>query len=132
MSHTQSFSITPDLGRFSSALCHAPVPRATYHVVRYTENSFHGWELNLPFLLKPSIDDARRTGSFQGTQEQWNNVWYVCTAFFAVGALVYALFASGELQPWAVAPAGGSSVAGGKRGVTNAAMSPDDDQSTKF
>ena len=32
------------------------------------------------------------------------NVWYVCAAFFAVGAIVYVMFASGELQPWAVPP----------------------------
>ena len=32
------------------------------------------------------------------------NVWYVCAAFFAVGAIVYVVFASGELQPWAVPP----------------------------
>ena len=33
-------------------------------------------------------------------------MWYVCTAFFAVGAIVYVIFASGELQPWAVPPSG--------------------------
>ena len=32
------------------------------------------------------------------------NVWYVCGVFFAVGAVVYVIFASGELQPWAVPP----------------------------
>ncbi len=39
---------------------------------------------------------------FQGTQEQWNNVWYVSTSFLAFGAVFYAVFGSGELQTWAV------------------------------
>lgn len=31
-------------------------------------------------------------------------MWYVCAGFFAFGAIVYLVFASGELQPWAIPP----------------------------
>lgn len=32
---------------------------------------------------------------------EWNNVFYLTTAIYAVGAIFYIIFGSGELQSWA-------------------------------
>ncbi|GAB6024780.1 hypothetical protein CHUAL_009906 [Chamberlinius hualienensis] len=36
----------------------------------------------------------------KGTQEEWNVLFYIGTTIYVVGAIVYAMFASGERQPW--------------------------------
>ncbi|XP_052772253.1 sialin-like [Mya arenaria] len=35
------------------------------------------------------------------TREQWQKVFYVAAAFYVFGAIFYAIFASGTVQPWA-------------------------------
>ncbi|KAK3105998.1 hypothetical protein FSP39_010513 [Pinctada imbricata] len=35
------------------------------------------------------------------TQEEWRRVFYVCAVFDLFGAIIFGLFASGEIQPWA-------------------------------
>ena len=39
---------------------------------------------------------------FQGTQEQWRNVFYLCAGLSLLGEVVYVLFASSEPQPWSL------------------------------
>ncbi|PVD36709.1 hypothetical protein C0Q70_03695 [Pomacea canaliculata] len=39
-----------------------------------------------------------------GTAEEWRHVFYVCAAVSVVGAMVYGVFAEGELQSWAAPP----------------------------
>ncbi|CAG5136811.1 unnamed protein product, partial [Candidula unifasciata] len=39
-----------------------------------------------------------------GTAEEWRNVFYVCAAVAAAGALIYFVLAEGSLQPWAIPP----------------------------
>ena len=59
---------------------------------------------------------------FQQTQVEWRRVFLIAAAVYLVGAVVFAVFASGELQPWGV-PKGAldiqsmdtSQTAGGKR-----------------
>lgn len=41
---------------------------------------------------------------FQATAEEWRHVFYVCAAVSVVGAMVYAIFAEGELHSWAAPP----------------------------
>ena len=38
----------------------------------------------------------------QGTQKEWQSVFYVCGAIFFVGWLVFTILARGEIQPWAI------------------------------
>lgn len=38
---------------------------------------------------------------YQGTQAEWRIVFFICSALYLFGGVVYLLFASGELQPWA-------------------------------
>ena len=40
------------------------------------------------------------------TKDEWQIVFYLAAGIYGVGALVYFLFASGELQPWAEIPMG--------------------------
>jgi len=35
------------------------------------------------------------------TREQWQQVFYVAAGFYVFGAIFFAIFASGEVQPWA-------------------------------
>lgn len=37
----------------------------------------------------------------QQTAEEWRNVFFVCFGFNILGIIIYALFASGEVQTWA-------------------------------
>ena len=37
----------------------------------------------------------------QGTQEEWQRVFYICGAVYAFGAVFYCTFAQGDEQPWA-------------------------------
>ena len=37
----------------------------------------------------------------QQTQEQWQTVFFICAGVYTFGTLVYVMFGSGELQPWA-------------------------------
>ncbi|XP_025084625.1 sialin-like isoform X3 [Pomacea canaliculata] len=39
-----------------------------------------------------------------GTAGEWRHVFYVCAAVSVVGAMVYGIFAEGELQSWAAPP----------------------------
>ena len=39
--------------------------------------------------------------AWQGTIEEWHVVFCISAAFCAVGMVVYLLFASDEIQPWA-------------------------------
>ncbi len=36
-------------------------------------------------------------------RHQWNKVWYISSAVYALGGLVFELFGTAEPQPWAVA-----------------------------
>ena len=38
---------------------------------------------------------------FQGTQAEWQNVFYLCCGILAAGLLAYLAMASGEMQDWA-------------------------------
>ena len=38
----------------------------------------------------------------QQTVEAWRTVFYLGAAVYAFGTIVYALFGSGEIQPWAM------------------------------
>ncbi|XP_025084611.1 sialin-like isoform X1 [Pomacea canaliculata] len=38
------------------------------------------------------------------TAEEWRHVFYVCASIYVAGAVVYGVFAEGELQSWAVPP----------------------------
>ena len=42
--------------------------------------------------------------SFQNTQAEWRNVFYVCAGFCMFGIIIFGLFATGELQEWAKDP----------------------------
>jgi len=37
----------------------------------------------------------------QGSREEWMNVFFICSGFYAFSTVVYALLASGVEQPWA-------------------------------
>ena len=37
----------------------------------------------------------------QRTQEEWQVVFYVAAAIYTVGAIIYVIFAQGEIQDWA-------------------------------
>lgn len=41
----------------------------------------------------------------QRTAEEWRHVFYLCFALAILGAILFAVFADGELQSWAAAPA---------------------------
>lgn len=41
---------------------------------------------------------------FQGTPEEWQKVFYVWAAIFVIGVILFAVFARGEIQDWAVEP----------------------------
>jgi hypothetical protein len=41
---------------------------------------------------------------FQKTQEEWRVVFYVVAAFDLFGAIVFAIFCRGELEPWSRDP----------------------------
>lgn len=41
----------------------------------------------------------------QRTAEEWRNVFFLCFALAILGAILFAVFADGELQSWAAAPA---------------------------
>ena len=36
----------------------------------------------------------------QGTQEQWQMVFYIAASIYAFGAIFYCIFADGEVQEW--------------------------------
>ena len=54
----------------------------------------------LPGIVVPIV-----TGWIVQNKEasEWQTVFYITASVYAVGALTYGLFASGERQPWAVA-----------------------------
>ena len=37
----------------------------------------------------------------QGTQQEWQRVFFICTAIYVIGTIMFSLFARGEEQPWA-------------------------------
>ena len=39
---------------------------------------------------------------FQGSQEEWQRVFFLCGGIYVLGWLVYLVFGRGELQSWAV------------------------------
>ena len=38
---------------------------------------------------------------FQGTQAEWQIVFFICSGMYAFGAIFYIIFADGEEQEWA-------------------------------
>ncbi|KAK3104920.1 hypothetical protein FSP39_013216 [Pinctada imbricata] len=52
----------------------------------------------IPGMVAPLVAGALTPNK---TQEEWRSVFYVCAAFDLFGAIVFGVFASGELQPWA-------------------------------
>jgi len=40
----------------------------------------------------------------QQTPAAWRNVFYIAAAVYLFGAIFYAIFGSGERQPWAMEP----------------------------
>ena len=38
---------------------------------------------------------------FQGTQQEWQYVFFICGAVYAIGCVVYLIFGSGQEQEWA-------------------------------
>ena len=39
--------------------------------------------------------------TFQGTQQEWQYVFFICGGVYAVGCVVYLIFGSGQEQAWA-------------------------------
>ena len=37
----------------------------------------------------------------QGSREEWMNVFFICSGFYLLSTVVYAVLASGVEQPWA-------------------------------
>ena len=37
----------------------------------------------------------------QGSRGEWMNVFFICSGFYIISTIVYALLASGVQQPWA-------------------------------
>ncbi|XP_069110968.1 sialin-like isoform X2 [Argopecten irradians] len=52
----------------------------------------------VPGMVAPIVAGALTPND---TPEEWRNVFYVCAAFDLFGALVFGMFGSGELEPWA-------------------------------
>ncbi|XP_033764213.1 sialin-like [Pecten maximus] len=52
----------------------------------------------IPGMVAPIVAGALTPND---TPEEWRNVFYVCAAFDLFGALVFGMFGSGELEPWA-------------------------------
>lgn len=38
------------------------------------------------------------------TVHAWRTVFYITASIYAIGTIVYGIFGSGEVQPWAVPP----------------------------
>ncbi|OWF55374.1 sialin-like isoform X2 [Mizuhopecten yessoensis] len=55
----------------------------------------------VPGMVAPIVAGALTPND---TQAEWRNVFYVCAAFDLFGALVFGMFGSGELEPWARDP----------------------------
>ncbi|CAL1548158.1 unnamed protein product [Lymnaea stagnalis] len=53
----------------------------------------------LPGFIVPSVIGYITTDQ---TQSQWQTVFYIASAIYAFGALFFIVFASGEIQDWAV------------------------------
>ncbi|XP_060582480.1 sialin-like [Ruditapes philippinarum] len=47
-----------------------------------------------PFVIGFIVED--------GTQEQWKTVFYITAGIYIFGSIFFAVFASGEVQPWAL------------------------------
>ncbi|XP_063222601.1 sialin-like [Bacillus rossius redtenbacheri] len=56
-------------------------------------------------LLAPGVVGALTR---QGLRDEWNTVLYITAGFYLLGALVYLVFGSSELQPWAAPGAANS------------------------
>ena len=54
---------------------------------------------NVPGFLAPEMVGAFTVD--ESTIATWRPVWYVSALIYLIGATVYVIFASGELQPWA-------------------------------
>lgn len=54
-------------------------------------------------LLSITVIHVKYYYLFQ-TAAEWNTVFVITAAIYLVGAVIYGLFASGELQPWAKKP----------------------------
>ena len=52
----------------------------------------------IPGFLAPTLAGALTPNK---TQEEWQHVFLVCSAFAVLGTIVFALFARGEIQEWA-------------------------------
>lgn len=52
----------------------------------------------IPGMVAPIVAGALTP---HDTQEEWRNVFYVCAGFTVVGAVVFGVFVSGEVQEWA-------------------------------
>ncbi|XP_025084629.1 sialin-like [Pomacea canaliculata] len=55
----------------------------------------------IPGMVAPLVVGALTPNR---TAEEWRHVFYVCAALSVVGAVVYGIFAEGELQSWAAPP----------------------------
>ncbi|XP_006813909.1 vesicular glutamate transporter 1-like [Saccoglossus kowalevskii] len=55
----------------------------------------------IPGIISPSITGEIVT---HGTAAEWQQVFYIAAAMYLIGAIIYGIFASGELQPWAGTP----------------------------
>ncbi|XP_046556674.1 sialin-like isoform X1 [Haliotis rubra] len=55
------------------------------------------------FATIPGMTAPLAVGAFtpNDTQEEWQTVFYICTGFGLVGALVFTFFSEFEVQPWA-------------------------------
>lgn len=38
----------------------------------------------------------------QGTKQEWQTVFFISASFFIFGGVIFAVFARGEIQPWAI------------------------------
>ena len=54
----------------------------------------------VPGILSPI---AVGTLTTNGTREEWQRVFYICAAFYTIGAIAFALMSSAEPQKWATA-----------------------------
>ena len=57
--------------------------------------------VSIPLRLALRLFFICRLSSFQGTQEEWQNVFYVAAAISVIGGGTYVIWGSSELQPWA-------------------------------
>ncbi|XP_041982200.1 sialin [Aricia agestis] len=82
-------------GYLGNGLDIAPRFSGTIFGIANTLSSLGGW---LSTYMVGELTHGRNT------YEQWQIVFFILAATYAFGAVVFVLFGSGELQPWASAP----------------------------